>query len=144
MKTSENQEMVGAFSSAMYQDGLIHALEYIIAGSMTGKTMKDFSEELNHHEKTLDKYWREIEGHPLSQIKKRQDETNPLFRLIRQHGLAREFPLIIATIKAFSHGKIKITEDKKVIDADGKAIMGYDMTNEINELVKEAISYQTL
>ena len=87
--------------------------------------------------KPFDRYWREIEGQLPSKIKKEQGENNRLFRLIRNHGLIREFPLIIATIKTFSQGKIKITDDKKVIDADGRPIIGYDMTDEINELVKE-------
>ena len=90
--------------------------------------------------KAFDKYWKELEGHPLDEIKKRQGENNRLFRLIRKHELAREFPLIISTLKAFSQGKIKITAEKKVINAEDKPIKGYDMTKEINEQVKEAIS----
>ena len=87
----------------------------------------------------FDRYWHEIKGGSTEEIKK-QGEDNSLFKLIRQHGLAREFPLIIATIKAFSQGKVKITADKKVADAEGRPINGYNLTNEINELVKGAIS----
>ncbi len=89
--------------------------------------------------KPFDKHWKEIEKQPLDEIKKGQGENNPLFRLIRQHGLAREFPLIIATLKAFSQGKVKITADKKLVDAEGKAIKGYNLTEEINEQVARAI-----
>jgi len=89
--------------------------------------------------KPFDRYWQEIKGHPLERIKEEQGEKNPLFKLIRQHGLAREFPLIISTIKAFSQGKIRITEEKTVVDAKGKPVKGYNMTDEINELVREAI-----
>ena len=85
--------------------------------------------------KPFDKYWNEIEGHSLEEIKK-QGENNPLFRLICKHGLAREFPLIIATLKAFGQGDIKITADKKLVDAEGKSIKGYNLTDEINELVQ--------
>ena len=85
----------------------------------------------------FDKYWREFEK--LSQdSSKRHDERNSLLRLIRQHGLAREFPLIIATVKAFSQGKIKISKEKRVIDAEERPINGYNLTDEINALVKEA------
>jgi len=86
----------------------------------------------------FDRYWRELEKLP-SNSSKRHDEKNTLFRLIRRHGLAREFPLIISTLKAFSQGKIKITKEKKVVDAEGNPVNGYNMTDEINELVKGAI-----
>jgi len=86
--------------------------------------------------KSFDRYWSEIERHPLSEVKKREGENNPLFKLIRQHGLAREFPLIISTLKAFSQGKIKITAGKKVVDSEGSPINGYNLTDEINELVE--------
>jgi folate-dependent phosphoribosylglycinamide formyltransferase PurN len=82
----------------------------------------------------FDRYWRELE-----KIKKIQGENNPLFKLIRKHGLAREFPLIIATLKAFSQGKVKITADKKLVDAEGKPIKGYNLTDEISNQVARAI-----
>jgi len=84
--------------------------------------------------KPFDRYWQEIKGYPLEEIKK-QGENNPLFKLIRKHGLAREFPLIISTLKAFSQGKVKITAGK-VVDSNGKPINGYNLTDEINEQVK--------
>ena len=67
---------------------------------------------------------------------KEQDENNHLFQLIRQHGLAREFPLIINTLKAFSLGKIRVSPEKRVVNAEGQPIKGYNMTDEINELVR--------
>jgi phosphoribosylglycinamide formyltransferase-1 len=85
--------------------------------------------------KPFDKYWSEIKGHRAEEIKKTQGENNPLFQLIRKHGLAREFPLIIATLKAFSQGKVKITKGK-VVDADEKPIKGHNLTNEIDEQLK--------
>ncbi len=88
----------------------------------------------------FDRYWNEVEGHPIEEIKKKQGENNSLFKLIRQHGLAREFPLIISTLKTFSQGKIKITADKKLVDYDGRPIKGYNLTDEINEKVARTIS----
>ncbi len=85
--------------------------------------------------KPFDRYWQEVEGLPANSPK-RLDTRNSLFKLIRKHGLAREFPLIIATIKAFSQGKIKITADKKVVDSESRPIKGYNLTEEINEQVK--------
>jgi len=84
-------------------------------------------------------YWKEIKGKPIEEIK-REGENNRLFRLIRQHGLAREFPLIINTLKAFSRGKVRINPEKQVVDAEGKPIKGYNMSDEINELVKGVLS----
>ena len=82
--------------------------------------------------KPFDKYWEEIGRHPLKEIKK--GENNPLFKLIRQHGLAREFPLIVSTLKVFSQGKVKIMAGK-VVDADRRPVNGYNLTDEINEKV---------
>ncbi len=83
----------------------------------------------------FDKYWREIEKLPLTSPE-RHSEESPLFKLIRQHGLAREFPLIITTLKAFSQGKVKLTADKKIVNAERRPINGYNLTDEINELVE--------
>ena len=83
----------------------------------------------------FDRYREEIKGQPLAQIKQEQDEDNALFKLIRQYGAARELPLIIATIKAFSQGKVKITADKRVVDTEGKPIRGYNLTEEIDRKV---------
>ena len=83
--------------------------------------------------------WEEIEGQHLGEIEKKQGENNLLFKLVRKHGLAREFPLIISTLKAFSQGKVRITANKNLVDSNGRPINGYNLTDEINELVKEAI-----
>lgn len=88
----------------------------------------------------FDRYRKEIQEKTVAEIKREQGENNRLFQLIRQHGLAREFPLIIATLKAFSQGKIRIDQKKQVVDAEGKPIKGYNMTDEINKLVRGALS----
>jgi len=85
----------------------------------------------------FDKYWQEIDKYGIKEIRKTQGKMNPLFRLIRKHGLAREFPLIISTLKAFSEGKMRITADKQVVDAAGKPFNGYDLTDEIKKQLKE-------
>ncbi len=81
----------------------------------------------------FDKYWREWEKLPSVSAQSR-GETDPLFKLIRKYGLAREFPIIISTLKAFSQGKVRIRAGK-VVDASGKPIDSYDLTDEINKLV---------
>ena len=74
-----------------------------------------------------------IKGKPFDQYWQSSDR-NMLFNLIRQHELATEFPLIISTLKALSQGEISI-KNGKVIDAQGRSIDGYDLTEEINRAV---------
>ncbi len=76
------------------------------------------------------RYWNEIEGLSIDELKARQGERNLLFTQIRKHGLAREFPLIIATLKAFTEGMVRI-EGGKVVDSAGEPIEGYNITEEI-------------
>ena len=70
----------------------------------------------------------------MAQLMKEQGENNALFRLIRQRGLAREFPLIVSTLRAFSKGEIRI-EAGKIFDTQRKPIAGYNLSNEVNEMV---------
>lgn len=72
--------------------------------------------------KPFDQYWQ-------------KEDQEMLFKLIRQHELAREFPLIISTLKALSQGKISI-QSGKIIDTQGNTIPGYNLTEEINQALK--------
>jgi folate-dependent phosphoribosylglycinamide formyltransferase PurN len=83
----------------------------------------------------FDEYWPVIKKLPPDSPPGKKARES-LFKLIRKHGLAREFPLIVSTIKAFSQGKIRITNEKQVIDARGQPIKGYNMTDEIDKVVK--------
>jgi len=83
----------------------------------------------------FDNYWRDIEGHSVKEIRETEGKDNHLFKLIREYGVARELPLIVLTLKAFSQGKVKIV-DGKVIDSEEKQLKGYNLTDEINELMK--------
>ena len=74
-----------------------------------------------------------IRGMPFDSYWQKDDRDN-LFTLIRQYELAREFPLIVSTIKALSHGDISV-KDNMVIDAHGKILKGYDLSKEIDRVV---------
>jgi len=87
--------------------------------------------------KPFDEYWDEVKGCPLDKIEREQGEDNRLFRLIRQHGLVREFPLIISTIQAFSQGRVKVTADRKIIDAEGRPVNGYNLTEDIDKQINK-------
>jgi len=83
----------------------------------------------------FDRYWEEIQGKTLEEIKATQGVENTLFKTIRARGAMRELPLTVATLKVFSEGKIKITKDRQVVDVQGNIIGGYDLTAEIDEKV---------
>ncbi len=78
----------------------------------------------------FDEAWREIGRQRLEETRQTEGEDNALFKLIRQHGVIREVPLIIATVRAFSEGKVSINADREVVDSTGTPIPGYDLTTE--------------
>ena len=78
-----------------------------------------------------------IKGEPFAEYWQK-DNKDILFRLIRQHELAREFPLIILTLQALSRGEVGI-KDRRVIDAQGKLISGYNLSGKIDEEVKKKL-----
>ena len=80
----------------------------------------------------FDRYWAEISGYQDGDSRAR-DAENVLFGLIREHGLKMEFPLIIATLQAFSQGRVKI-EGGRVTDYRGHPLDGYDLTDDINRM----------
>jgi len=84
--------------------------------------------------KPFDDYWRELASRPVAEIKKEQGEKNALFQLIRRHGLAREFPLITSTLKAFSQCEVEIKAGR-LFDRHGKPISGYDLSDEVNRAI---------
>ena len=79
----------------------------------------------------FDRYWQEIKDSKADSTEK-QIAKDTLFKLIRKHGLAREFPLVIDTLKAFGEQKFIIV-DHQVFDTEGKRIMGYNLTPEIDK-----------
>jgi phosphoribosylglycinamide formyltransferase-1 len=76
-----------------------------------------------------------IKGEPFAEYWRR-DNKNMLFRLIRQHELAREFPLIILTLQSLSRGEVSI-KDGRVIDVQGKLISGYNLSSKVDKEVKK-------
>jgi folate-dependent phosphoribosylglycinamide formyltransferase PurN len=84
----------------------------------------------------FDTFWNEIDGKPVAEIISEDNEENKLFKAIRMYGLMREYPLIVATIKAFSEGNLKIQNDK-VLDGKGNTRKGYDLSREIDRSLKE-------
>ncbi len=86
----------------------------------------------------FDSYWRTLAGQDINQVEREQGESNHLFRIIREHGLKREVSLITATMKAFSQGRVSI-KDGRVVDSSGRRMPGYDLTCEIDEMVRSRL-----
>ncbi len=89
--------------------------------------------------KAFDKYWDEIKGKSMADTKEEEGPENALFKTIRAHGFVRETPLIMATIGAFSRGEVIITKDKLVADNAGNLIEGYDLSREIDDMVRDKL-----
>lgn len=70
----------------------------------------------------------------LQEIQKGEGESEPLFREIRRRGLKREFPLIVATLKAASAGEFSIVNGE-VVSQGRKLERGFDLTEEIEQAV---------
>lgn len=87
----------------------------------------------------FDQHWDEINDKPTEDIRNTQGIDNALFKAIREHGAVRELPLTVATLKVFSQGKIRITKDRQVVDAAGHIIKGYNLTREIDEVVRDIL-----
>jgi len=79
-----------------------------------------------------------IKGAPFAQYRQGGDE-NILFQLIREHEVAREFPLIILTLQSLSRGEVGV-KDRRVIDAQGKPTEGYDLSAKIDQAVEGKIA----
>ncbi len=81
----------------------------------------------------FDRHWQEIEGLSVQALKERDGPDNPLFKLIRAYGLTREIPLVLATIKLFSRETLRVNINKMVIDVEDYPILAFDLTEEIEE-----------
>jgi len=84
----------------------------------------------------FDRHWETIEHLSFQEVVAREGEDNALFRLIRQEGVKREQPLIAATLRAFSEGKIRI-EKGEVVDSSGKTAGAYSLNEEINKILRD-------
>ncbi len=61
------------------------------------------------------------------------DDT-PLFQAIRNEGVRREVPLLMATLQALADGEVRL-ESGRVLDQNGVPVAGLDLTNEIERLL---------
>lgn len=83
----------------------------------------------------FDPLWRDVECRTLDEARTDKGEDLPLFQAIRRTGVAREIPLVIETLRAIAGGRIRIAS-KRVLDADGREIPGYDLSPEIEAIIR--------
>lgn len=75
-----------------------------------------------------------LETKTVAEIEKEEDENEPLFLEIRKHGLIREFPLIVHTIKQFSDNNLRIEGGRLI--ARGEALTGgYCLSDDIDKTI---------
>ena len=78
----------------------------------------------------FDPYWEDAKAIDIDQMRRASDESLPLFAAIREVGLKRERPLVVATLKAVADGEI----DLKAIAA-GTHPHPIDMTEAVEAAV---------
>jgi len=79
----------------------------------------------------FDPLWKEVEKLPWEEVRARGEDL-PLFQEIREEGLKREFPLIVATLRALGEGRVKV-EGGRVLDRQNRPIPGQNLTAEIEK-----------
>ena len=85
---------------------------------------------------TFDPLWRDIDRRALDEARADKGDDLPLFKAIRQAGVAREVPLVIETLRAFADERIRIS-NKRVVDANGVAMAGYDLSEDIERTLTD-------
>ena len=83
---------------------------------------------------TFDPLWQQIEGRTVEEVKAAEGEANRLFAEIRHHGVAREVPLVLETLRAFATGRVSIS-GKQVVDSASRPVSARDLTAEIESTV---------
>ncbi|MSQ26527.1 MAG: phosphoglycerate transporter [Dehalococcoidia bacterium] len=81
--------------------------------------------------------WRQAQDAAPGSLQTGYGEALPLFQQIRALGVARELPLILATLRAFGEGRIEV-RDGRPWGAGGTPIDGIDLTGEIEAALPPA------
>jgi phosphoribosylglycinamide formyltransferase-1 len=81
----------------------------------------------------FERLWAQVVGKSVAEVQASEGEDNGLFQEIRRQGVMRELPLVVATLRAFADGKVRIAGGR-VVDAGGLPIAAYDLTQEIDRL----------
>jgi folate-dependent phosphoribosylglycinamide formyltransferase PurN len=85
----------------------------------------------------IDALWRDVVARSITEIRETDGEDNAIFREIRRRGSARELPLIVETLRAFSDGRLRL-DDGHIMAGATKVVGGYDLTPEIEQSLANA------
>ena len=85
----------------------------------------------------IDRRWRELEGARVEDLRICQGDNNALFAEIRRRGVARELPLMVATLRSLAQGRIRIARGRAT-NHDGDPISGFDLTEEVERSVAKS------
>jgi len=86
----------------------------------------------------LEPLWQQTEGRPVSELRANPGESLPLFQAIRRRGLAREFPLIVATLRAFCQGRFRVEAGQVMAPDSPQPLPPVDLTPEVEASLQEA------
>jgi folate-dependent phosphoribosylglycinamide formyltransferase PurN len=79
----------------------------------------------------FDALWQAIDASTAAEVREAEGESNALFREIRRHGAARELPFVVATLRAFAEGRIRVGAGLALDAVGNELVTGLDLTAEI-------------
>ncbi len=83
----------------------------------------------------FDGLWAGLGTRRVADVQQAEGEEHPLFREIRRHGAARELPLVVATLRAFAEGRLRL-EGGRLLDASEREVRGgLDLSSKIDAAV---------
>jgi folate-dependent phosphoribosylglycinamide formyltransferase PurN len=84
----------------------------------------------------FDALWEAIGHRTAAEVRSQEGEENALFREIRRHGVEREMPLVVETLRALASGRVRL-EGGLVLDGARRELTGgLDLTGEIDAVVE--------
>ena len=81
------------------------------------------------HDDELDPLWAQLPA-PRGKLGDQALDATPLFAAIRERGVGRESPLVVATLAEFAAGKLRV-EDGHILDASGRPAEPADLTKQV-------------
>lgn len=85
----------------------------------------------------FDPLWEALGSRTAADVREREGEEHPLFLEIRRHGVVREQPLVLETLRALAQGRVRV-EGRRVLDSSGRELTGgLDLSEEIDRALED-------